>query len=138
MAGLAITTLLAFKLSRFVTKPFEQLITNVQSIESNTYDKPYQTKYNDEVGHLNMAINSMYATIQQQFECIKQSERAKYRSEIQLLSEQINPHFLYNTLECINMEVLGGHKEAAASMITSLGDFLRKMCIRDSQYPGLI
>lgn len=125
LAGLAITTLLAFKLSRFVTKPFEQLITNVQSIESNTYDKPYQTKYNDEVGHLNMAINSMYATIQQQFECIKQSERAKYRSEIQLLSEQINPHFLYNTLECINMEVLGGHKEAAASMITSLGDFLR-------------
>lgn len=125
LAGLAITTLLAFKLSRFVTRPFEQLIMNVQSIESNTYDTPYHMKYEDEVGRLNMAINSMYATIQQQFECIKKSERAKYRSEIQLLSEQINPHFLYNTLECINMEVLGGHKEAASSMITSLGDFLR-------------
>ncbi|MEG0369240.1 MAG: histidine kinase, partial [Hungatella sp.] len=90
-----------------------------------TYDIPYQMKYQDEIGHLNMAINSMYATITRQFESLKQSERAKYRSEIQLLSEQINPHFLYNTLECINMEVLSGHKEAASSMITSLGDFLR-------------
>lgn len=124
-AGLAIATLLSFMLSRFVTKPFEQLISNVQAIESNNYNTPHQMKYQDEIGHLNQAINSMYTTIQQQFQRIKQSERAKYRSEIQLLSEQINPHFLYNTLECINMEILGGHKETASSMITSLGDFLR-------------
>ena len=123
--GLILTTFLALMLSRFVTRPFNQLITNVKKIENDNYDTPYQMKYQDEIGHLNMAINSMYATIRQQFEKIKQTERAKYRSEIQLLSEQINPHFLYNTLECINMEVLGGHKEAASSMITSLGDFLR-------------
>ena len=125
IAGLAVTTLLAFMLSRFVTKPFKQLISNVKAIENNNYSTPHQMKYQDEIGHLNMAINSMYNTIQQQFKRIKQSERAKYRSEIQLLSEQINPHFLYNTLECINMEILGGHKETASSMITSLGDFLR-------------
>lgn len=124
-AGLAIATLLSFMLSRFVTKPFKQLISNVQAIENNNYNTPHQMKYQDEIGHLNQAINSMYTTIQQQFQRIKQSERAKYRSEIQLLSEQINPHFLYNTLECINMEILGGHKETASSMITSLGDFLR-------------
>lgn len=123
--GLTMATFLSLLLSRFVTKPFQQLIANVKNIENNCYDTPHQMKYQDEIGCLNMAINSMYATIQQQFQRIKQSERDKYRSEIQLLSEQINPHFLYNTLECINMEVLGGHREAAASMITSLGDFLR-------------
>lgn len=125
LVGLLITTLLAFHLSHFVTRPFKQLIANVKNIENNTYDTPYQMKYQDEIGHLNQAINSMYQTIQMQFQQIRQSERAKYHSEIQLLSEQINPHFLYNTLECINMEVLGGHKKEASSMITSLGDFLR-------------
>lgn len=125
IAGLALAALLSFLLSRFVTKPFDRLIQNVQEIENDTYHTPFQMKYQDEIGRLNMAINSMYATIKEQFECLRQSERAKYRSEIQLLSEQINPHFLYNTLECINMEVLNSHKQAASSMITSLGDFLR-------------
>lgn len=125
LAGLAIATLMAFQLSRFITRPLDQLIKNVKNIENNTYDTPYQTKYQDEIGHLNQAINSMYGTIQMQFQQIRESERAKYRAEIQLLSEQINPHFLYNTLECINMEMQGGHKEEAAAMITCLGDFLR-------------
>lgn len=123
--GLALAALLSLLLSNFVTRPIKRLISNVQNIENNTYDSPYQMKYQDEIGRLNMAINSMYSTITQQFQSLKQSERAKYRSEIQLLSEQINPHFLYNTLECINMEVLSGHKETAAAMINSLGDFLR-------------
>lgn len=123
--GLLMAAFLSFLLSRFVTKPFTQLIKNIKNIENNTYDTPYQMKYQDEVGLLSTAINSMHATILQQFESLKQSERAKYRSEIQLLAEQINPHFLYNTLECINMEVLGGHRETASDMITSLGDFLR-------------
>jgi len=123
--GLAMASVLAMKLSRFITRPLDRLITNVQNIENGTYAAPFQMKYQDEIGHLGQAINSMYGTIQQQFVRIKQSERAKFRSEIQLLSEQINPHFLYNTLECINMEVLGGHREEAASMITSLSDFLR-------------
>lgn len=125
IAGLALAALLSFLLSRFVTKPFDRLIQNVQEIENDTYHTPCEMKYQDEIGRLNMAINSMYATIKEQFECLRQSERAKYRSEIQLLSEQINPHFLYNTLECINMEVLSSHKQAASSMIASLGDFLR-------------
>lgn len=124
-AGLLLAALLALKLSRFVTRPFHQLISNVKNIENNTYDTPWEMAYHDEVGHLNQAINSMYATIQQQFVRIKETERSKFRAEIQLLSEQINPHFLYNTLECINMEILGGHREEASSMVTSLSDFLR-------------
>lgn len=125
VAGLLLTSLLALKLSRFVTRPFHQLITNVKNIENNTYDTPWEMRYHDEVGHLNQAINSMYATIQRQFIQIKETEHSRFLSEIQLLSEQINPHFLYNTLECVNLEILGGHREEASSMITSLSEFLR-------------
>lgn len=125
LTGLIMMTALALKLSNFVTRPFQQLITNIQDIENDNYNTPCQMKYQDEIGRLNQAINSMYDTIQQQFIKIKQSERAKFRSEIQLLTEQINPHFLYNTLECINMEILNEHKEEASSMILNLAAFLR-------------
>lgn len=125
LTGFLLTVLLSLLLSRFLTRPLARLIENIRRIENNTYDKPQQMKYNDEIGQLNMAINSMYGTIQQQIQQIRNSERDKYQAEIQLLSAQINPHFLYNTLECINMEILGDHKQAASAMITSLGDFLR-------------
>ena len=82
-------------------------------------------KYKDEIGQLNMAINSMYKTIQEQIQQIRENERDKYQAEIQLLSAQISPHFLYNTLECINMEILSDRKQTASAMITSLGDFMR-------------
>ena len=125
LAGFLLAVLLSLLLSRFLTRPLARLIENVRRIENNTYDTPQKMKYHDEIGQLNMAINSMYNTIQQQIHQIRESERDKYQAEIQLLSAQINPHFLYNTLECINMEILGDHKQAASAMITSLGDFLR-------------
>lgn len=42
-----------------------------------------------------------------------------------MLSEQINPHFLYNTLECIHFQVLNGHQQIAGEMLESLGRYLR-------------
>lgn len=42
-----------------------------------------------------------------------------------MLSEQINPHFLYNTLECIHFQVLNGHQQTAGGMLESLGRYLR-------------
>ncbi len=125
IAGLVLTASFSFALSRFVTRPFTRLIQNVHKMENNTYETPYQTKYQDEIGQLNTAINSMYTTIQKQIQQIRENERDKYRAEIQLLSAQINPHFLYNTLECINMEILNDHKQTASSMLTNLSDFMR-------------
>lgn len=67
----------------------------------------------------------MYDTIELQIELIKQEEQDKAKSEIKILAEQINPHFIYNTLECIHLEILSKNTEASASMIESLGNFLR-------------
>ena len=125
LAGLMLTAFLSLILSRFLTRPLARLIQNVHRIENNTYDTPDQMKYKDEIGQLNMAINSMYKTIQEQIQQIRENERDKYQAEIQLLSAQISPHFLYNTLECINMEILSDRKQTASAMITSLGDFMR-------------
>ena len=75
-----LTAFLSLILSRFLTRPLARLIQNVHRIENNTYDTPDQMKYKDEIGQLNMAINSMYKTIQEQIQQIRENERDKYQA----------------------------------------------------------
>lgn len=123
--GFFLAAILSLALSRFVTRPFSRLLLNVRAMEENAYNEPYETLYHDEIGQLNNALNSMYSTIQNQIRQIKDDEHKKYQLEIQLLSEQINPHLLYNTLEGINLEVLNNHTLAASAMINNLATFMR-------------
>lgn len=120
-----IAVVLSIILSKFITNPIHTLVTVVEQIQDGNYNKKIQPKYHDEVGMLNYSINDMYDTIQQQILIIKEDAEAKAAAEINLLSNQIKPHFLYNTLECIHFEILSNHTEQAASMIESLGQFLR-------------
>ncbi|MGB8452187.1 MAG: histidine kinase [Anaerocolumna sp.] len=120
-----LSVLLSFILSNFVTRPLSKLMNTVQQIEYGTYESRLQLDSKDEVGKLCNAINSMYETINLQIATIKREEAEKTKAEIHVLSEQINPHFMYNTLDCIHWEILSDHKDRAALMIESLGEFLR-------------
>lgn len=120
-----LTTCLSLLLSVFVTAPLKRLMASVRLMEEDRYEKPASIKSDDEIGRLNSSMDSMYRTIKEQIETIKQEEHEKTEAQIRLLTEQINPHFLYNTLEGINMEVYNGHNETASSMISSLGEYLR-------------
>ena len=124
-AGLIFSVIFSALLSKFITSPLERLMESIRQIKENQYDEPYETKYDDEIGQLNAAVNSMHSTIQSQISQIKEDEHEKYQLEIQLLAEQINPHLLYNTLEGINLEVLNNHTLVASSMINNLGTFMR-------------
>lgn len=124
-AGLIFSVAFSALLSKFITSPLERLMESIRQIQENQYDEPYETKYDDEIGQLNAAVNTMYSTIQSQISQIKEDEHEKYQLEIQLLAEQINPHLLYNTLEGINLEVLNNHTLVASSMINNLGTFMR-------------
>jgi two-component system sensor histidine kinase YesM len=67
----------------------------------------------------------MHETINQQMVKIKEEENKKYDAELQLLSEQINPHFMYNTLEEIQTEILMNQNKIAVNMLQSLTSYLR-------------
>lgn len=116
---------LSFFTSNYVTKPVLKLVDVVHLIEQNEYRKKVRFETNDEVGQLLAAINGMYDTIQNQMITIKEEEAQKYKMELKLLTEQINPHFLYNTLEEIQSEVLRGDSKVASNMIQYLAEFLR-------------
>ena len=116
---------LSLLMTRYITQPVKQLVSIVELIRENHYHEKQTLETGDEIGHLCIAINQMYDTIQKQMERIKQEESEKYLAEIRLLTEQINPHFLYNTLDCIQSEVKRGESDTAANMIQYLAEYLR-------------
>ena len=118
-------SLVAFLLSRSITRPIRKLQQSVLAIEEGTYHGEETLNMQDELGQLSRAISSMYRTINHQMEALRQEQEARSLAEIRMFSEQINPHFLYNTLEAINMEIYSHHTDNASGMIQNLGEFLR-------------
>ncbi len=115
----------SYFMKRFVASPILRLNDIVEKIGNDRYNTPEHFEARDELGRLLEAINSMNSTIHEQKLQIKEEEAVKYRTELKLLTEQINPHFLYNTLEEIQSEVYRNNNDIAASMIQYLADYLR-------------
>ncbi|WP_313075735.1 sensor histidine kinase [Lacrimispora sp.] len=118
-------SLLSFTLSNLLTRNIKVLGKAIGQINDGTYDKKTEFSHTDEISLLGVQLNKMYDTIRLQLIQIKKEEQKKAQAEIQMLSEQINPHFLYNTLECIHFQVLNGHQQTAGGMLESLGRYLR-------------
>ncbi len=123
--SILIITCLSLFVSKVVTRPLKKLMHSVNNIENGTYERIAEINSKDEIGQLNHSIDSMYNTIQQQFLAIKKEEAEKYEAKIQVLNEQINPHFIYNALEFINMEIMNENTDNASGMVASLGNYLR-------------
>lgn len=113
-------------IARFLTRPFSVLMRMVNQIRENIYQGDAHPLYADETGTLITAINEMHQTIKDQIAEIKYTEREKYRYLEQMLTEQINPHFIYNTLEAINLDIMSKNNEEATAMIQDFALFLRK------------
>lgn len=88
---------------------------------------------NDEISDLNndlcQMVDSMQHLIDEAYSARIQSEQLKLtqvEAEFKALSSQINPHFLYNTLETIRMKAFCNDDKETASLIKTLGKFMRR------------
>lgn len=125
LLSLIIALLIAAGLSSTITTPIKNLVGQVKKMRAGDYSLKPVTKYNDEIHMLDGALCDMSRTVVEQMENIKTTEMLRRKAELAAITEQISPHFLYNTLDCIHWEILGGQQQVAASMVESLGTFLR-------------
>jgi two-component system sensor histidine kinase YesM len=125
IAGGFLALLISFLLARSITDPIYRLVGKVGRIESGDYETPDVIAYADEMRILDRFIGRMALTIKAQLTRIQVETQLKRKAEIEALAEQVNPHFLYNTLDVVRWEILAGEAETASAMIEDLGDFLR-------------
>ena len=79
----------------------------------------------EEIEELDEGINKMARKISALLENVRQEKEMQHLTELQLIQAQVNPHFLYNTLDTIVWLIEGGMTDDAVEMISSLSIFFR-------------
>lgn len=117
--------LVATIISNGITGPIRRLCGVTKQISEGDFSVRAEVKTRDEVAQLSDSINEMSQHLEVMVSQIKEDERKMRYAELRLLQEQINPHFLYNTLDTIIWLIEGNLTEQAVDMVVSLSDFFR-------------
>lgn len=108
-----------------IANPIKELEECVKKFESGVIDLKVPISGSKEVEHLGKAINSMVKEMQVLMKNITKEHEAKRKSELNALQAQINPHFLYNTLDSIIWMIENENYDGAITMVTSLARLFR-------------
>ena len=119
--------LFAMLLTGAITKPIRELCDAMRQVERGNFEKAsIQNIPGNEIGVLGNSFNIMISRIHQLMDENIREQQQKRKSELKALRNQINPHFLYNTLDSIIWMAEGGKNKEVVMMTSSLAKLLRQ------------
>lgn len=123
----AILTLISINMyvSSRIANPLMELEKAVKEFEEGVSGLSISEKGSLEVQHLTKAINSMIKDMNRLMENVRSEQEEKRKSELNALQAQINPHFLYNTLDSIVWMIENENYDGSITMVTALARFFR-------------
>lgn len=116
---------LNFRISAYISDPIRRLEQSIKELESGRENVEIDEAGCYEIQRLSHTVRSMVSTMRHLMEDIIEQEGQKRRSELEVLQSQINPHFLYNTLDSVIWMTESGRQEEAIQMVTSLARLFR-------------
>ncbi len=119
------SVVLSIFLSRQLSKPIKQLRKSMQTVEQGNFDVRSDIRSENEIGDLGKDFNIMVAEIKNLLQRITQEQEQKRKSELKALQMQINPHFLYNTLDSVIWMAEGGKQDEVITMSSALARLFR-------------
>lgn len=122
---LLVSLSLSMVISLFITKPLSSLTASFQEVEKGNLHAEVSIPGKDELSVIGHSYNQMLKRIRELIREQYQLKQANMQSELEALQSQINPHFLFNTLNSIKIICNSGDPNTCASMIQSLSDLLR-------------
>ncbi len=115
----------ALVVSHWYTRPIEKLMESMEEVKKGRFKKIEIKTNHYEVQNLINGYNEMMGEIENLLERTKQVERQKRKADLEVLSVQMNPHFLYNTFDSIKSLFLLKRYDDAYHMMNALAQFYK-------------
>ena len=121
----SILAALSYAFSRRLTGPLRELTSEMQKVRDGQLHTRISNHSSDELGILTRTYNSMIQRIVHLVNRVKTSDYIQKETELKVLQQQINPHFLYNTLEMIAGMAACGENANIIKVSGQLADMFR-------------
>ncbi|MDT3417266.1 MULTISPECIES: sensor histidine kinase [Brevibacillus] len=122
---IAVVVFVLTYISAAISRPIRNLERSMQQVEKGDFTVNLAVRGSHEVEQLSRRFNHMVIRIRQLMDQIIREQEAKRKSELEVLQAQINPHFLYNTLNSVVRMVGIGKNEDVITTITALSKLFR-------------
>ena len=130
----AFVAIIETRISRSISGPILGLSQVTHEIAQGDFSVRADEKGDRELSALAASVNNMAEHLSVMVMQIREDERKMRKAELRLLQEQINPHFLYNTLDAIVWMIEDGKSEQAENMVVSLSTFFRTVLSRGREF----
>lgn len=117
-----------------IIQPISQLNQATEKIAHGDFNARAQADSEDEVAELAVSFNKMAGSMQSLIDKVKEDERKMRKADLRLLQEQIQPHFLYNTLDTIVWLIESNEPDEAVTMVVTLSDFFREILSKGKEF----
>ena len=120
LAAFTVTTLVSGAFTRYLLKPLQGLLKVMKRVENNDLSARFASGSGDELAQVGFRFNRMLEQIVVLIEEVTEAQTHKRSAEIKALSAQMDPHFLYNTLNTIywklNLKQVGPSQKMVMSL----------------------
>ena len=130
LSGVAILTafffvILALVFSSYIVKPLKELGNKMSSISDENFSVQVNIKGNDEIAILANQFNMMVKRLEYLYKEVYMQEIELKKSQIITLQSQMNPHFLYNTMDTIYWMSEMGNTKSVSKIVSNMSKLLR-------------
>ena len=131
---IAVVAVSAVMIVSGIIQPISQLNQATEKIAQGDFNARAQADSEDEVAELAVSFNKMAGSMQSLIDKVKEDERKMRKADLRLLQEQIQPHFLYNTLDTIVWLIESNEPDEAVTMVVTLSDFFREILSKGKEF----
>ena len=123
-----LAVILSVHFSKRLSRPIQDISRAMEGFRGNDYSRMDELHTYSELEQIGYSYNEMLGNIEQLVKEIKEQEKEVHAMEMNVLINQINPHFLYNTLDTIYMLARLNKEGTTMRMIQALSKYLR-LCL---------